>query len=70
MLVNSPCAPAQGSNVMSSMPVISVRYSFASASACAQPGASCVGCASVKPGSAAMASFTFGLYFIVQLPSG
>ena len=66
-------APAAGWNVTASMPNTSPssvpRICSASSAPCAL-STGCSGCSCVKPGSAAMSSSIFGLYFIVQEPSG
>ena len=71
--VYSPWAPAAGCMVMPAMPVIShssfsARYSTSKAPWAVPAG--CSGCSSAKPGRAASASLTRGLYFMVQEPSG
>ncbi len=69
--MSSDCAPAAGWSVTKSMPVIfaSIRSSsYASASTPCVVRYDCRGCRSAK--SAAVRSFTFGLYFIVHDPSG
>ena len=70
---NSPCAPAAGCSETWSMPEISARSRASSHMSWSAPwlaasGAS--GCSRAKPGSRAMSSLIFGLYFIVQDPSG
>ncbi len=70
---SSPCAPASGASDVPAMPVISASVAcrrYMTASAPCTSSAGCIGCACAKPGMAAMASFTFGLSFIVHDPSG
>ena len=72
-LVYSPCAPAAGSRDISSIPVISARDFAASYMTSSEPctvDAGCSGCTEVNAGFLASTSLSFGLYFIVQLPSG
>ena len=70
---SSPWAPAAGCSDTASMPAISASIW---PSACMSPSAPCgggsgvSGCRRAKPGSRAMSSLIFGLYFIVHEPSG
>ena len=71
--VSSPAAPAAGCRVAAAMPVISHSCSSSSTSSRSQPWvheAGAAGWTSARPGRAATASQTLGLYFIVQDPSG
>ena len=71
--VYSPWAPAAGWKVMASMPVISFSSFSARYITSRQPWAlfsSCRGWMPVKPFNAAMSSFMWGLYFMVQEPRG
>ena len=70
---SSPCAPAAGARLDAAKPVSEQSASCSSCPTrripCTRSSASS-GWASASPGSAAMRSSTFGLYFIVQEPSG
>ena len=71
--VISPHAPAGGCSVARAIPVISqsARSSLQrSSSAPWVVESGCSGWSRWKPGRAAIVSATFGLYFIVQEPSG
>ena len=70
---SSPCAPAAGDMTEAGKPAISerARSSFQMSSSAPwliEPGSS--GWAPEKPGRRARASLDFGLYFMVQEPSG
>ena len=70
---SSPCAPAAGDRAVASRPAISesARSRFhMSSSAPWHSSAGASGWTFAKPGSRASASEDFGLYFIVQEPSG
>jgi hypothetical protein len=70
---NSPWAPAAGCSDTSSMPEISARSRASSNMSCSAPwlcASGVKGCSRRKPGSRAMSSLIFGLYFIVQEPRG
>ena len=71
--VSSPAAPAAGCRVAAAIPVISQRISSSSTMSPSQPWASEAGAAGwtpARPGRPATVSHTFGLYFMVQEPSG
>ena len=70
---SSPCAPAAGESAVASKPAISEsarssRHMSSSAPWHSSGGAR--GCTFAKPGRRASASDDFGLYFMVQEPSG
>ncbi|MPN62109.1 hypothetical protein SDC9_209856 [bioreactor metagenome] len=70
---SSPCAPAAGCRVNASIPAISHSAAESCSITALQPVTACAGgsgWALAKPVSLAAASFTAGLYFMVQLPSG
>ena len=70
---SSPCAPAAGCKVMPEKPLSSSRYScksYISSNAPCADASGCSGCSAANCSSAATCSLIFGLYFIVQLPSG
>ena len=69
----SPCAPASGANPTPGSPVTSPSQTCSSCISFNAPCAVssvCNGWISANPGNAAAWSFSFGLYFIVQDPSG
>ena len=71
--VNSPWAPAAGWSVAAAVPVTSHRIRSRSASSASHPWISSPGWAGwqlARPGIAATASHSLGLYFIVHDPSG
>ena len=70
---SSPCAPAAGWSDTSSIPEISARSRASSCMSWSAPwlaASGANGCRRAKPGSRAMSSLIFGLYFIVHEPSG
>ena len=73
MPASSPCAPAAGARLTADSPVIAASSCWRSSSRRSVPcvsAAGASGCRSANPGSVASWSSTFGLYFIVQEPSG
>ena len=71
--VSSPWAPAAGWKVAAASPVSSHRACSRRASSSSAPctcSAGWAGCSRANPGRAAAVSATFGLYFMVQDPSG
>ena len=73
MPVSSPCAPAAGCSVNAARPVISLSiscrlYKISSVPCTASSGAK--GWALASGSSTLNTSYAFGLYFIVQEPSG
>ena len=71
--VSSPWAPAAGWKVAAASPVSSHRACSRRASSSSAPctcSAGWAGCSRANPGRAAAVSATFGLYFMVQEPSG
>ena len=71
--VSSPCAPAAGCSVVACRPEISASQpssSYISSRAPCTSDSGWYGCRPAKPSSRAATSFTRGLYFIVQEPSG
>ena len=70
---NSPCAPAAGCKLTCAIPLISLRYSCSSNISWRLPCdrvSGVYGWCCANPGREAVSLLTFGLYFIVQEPSG